>query len=84
MGILDVPVLGDLEEHALADDVLRHEPIKSPLRGAALEQDARVQPPQIREATVLSHLFQLGAADADGDALAATGEEMHAIDIAVT
>ncbi len=84
MGIIDVPITIDLEEHTLADDVPRLDPIEGPLRGAALEQDARVQPPQIREATVLSHLFQLGAADADGDALTATGEKMHAHDIAVT
>lgn len=82
MGILDVPVLGDLEEHALADGVLRHEPIEGPLRGAALEQDARVKATQVGEPTI--KLPSLRSADTDGDALAATGEKMHAIDIAVT
>ena len=83
-GIIDVPVTIDFEEHALADDVLRLNPIEGPLRGAALEQDARVQPLQVRESSVIAHLLQLRAADADRDALAATGEEMHAHDIAVT
>ena len=82
--VLDVPIISDLEEHALADDVLRYNPIKGPLRGTALEQDARTHPAQVRVATTLSYLLQLGAADADRDALAATGEEMHAHDIAVT
>ena len=82
--IIDVPIIIDLEEHALADDVPRLDPIEGPLRGAALEQDARVQPPQVCKSSVTAHLLQLRAADADRDALAATGEEMHAHDIAVT
>ena len=82
--IIDVPITIDLEEHALADDVPRLDPIEGPLRGAALEQDARVQPPQVCKSSVTAHLLQLRAADADRDALAATGEEMHAHDIAVT